>query len=58
MMISCLCPTYKRPTLLANAIACFLQQDYDGPAELIVLDDAGELLPGESEPIPGRVAGL
>jgi hypothetical protein len=30
-------------------------QDYDGPAELIVLDDAGELLPGESEPIPGRV---
>lgn len=40
-MISCLCPTYKRPALLANAVACFLRQDY-AESELIVLDDAGQ----------------
>lgn len=40
--VSCLCPTYGRPQLLANAIACFLAQDYDGPRELLILDDAGQ----------------
>ena len=44
MNILCLCPTYGRPRLLANAIACFLAQDY--PAEkrkLLILDDAGQI---------------
>ena len=41
-MISCLCPTFKRPKLLANAIACFIAQEYDSPAELVILDDAGQ----------------
>ena len=42
--VSCLCPTYRRPTLLANSIACFLAQDYPADRrELIVLDDAGDL---------------
>ncbi|MBL8808538.1 MAG: glycosyltransferase family 2 protein [Planctomycetaceae bacterium] len=43
--VSCLCPTYRRPKLLENSIACFLAQDYPADRrELIVLDDAGELL--------------
>jgi hypothetical protein len=44
--VACLCPTYRRPRLLENAIACFLAQDY--PADrrrLLILDDAGELSP-------------
>ena len=43
-MVSCLCPTYRRPKLLENSIACFLAQDYPADhREMIVLDDAGEL---------------
>lgn len=41
--LACLCPTFKRPRCLANAIACFNAQDY--PVErrkLYVLDDAGQ----------------
>ena len=42
--VSCLCPTYRRPKLLENSIACFLAQDYSADRrELIVLDDADEL---------------
>lgn len=42
--VSCLCPTYRRPKLLENSIACFLAQDYPTDRrELIVLDDTGEL---------------
>lgn len=45
MKISCLCPTYKRPEHLANAVACFLDQDYSGfDRELIILDDAQQYL--------------
>lgn len=43
MKIAAICCTYKRPVQLANALACFLNQDY--PAELremIILDDAGQ----------------
>lgn len=43
MKIAAICCTYKRPALLAEAIECFVRQDY--PAEnrgLIVLDDAGQ----------------
>lgn len=42
MKVTCVCPTYRRPKLLENAIACFLAQSYPHK-ELIVLDDAGEL---------------
>lgn len=41
--VSCLCPTYCRPELLANALACYLAQDYPADRrELIILDDAGQ----------------
>lgn len=49
--ISCLCPTFRRPKVVANAVACFLMQDFDD-SELIVLDDEGDFIPGE---IAGRV---
>ena len=28
-LVSCLCCTYGRPTLLGEAVKCFLDQDYD-----------------------------
>jgi cellulose synthase/poly-beta-1,6-N-acetylglucosamine synthase-like glycosyltransferase len=40
--VSCICPTYARPELLEEAIHSFLQQDYAGPKELIVLNDYEE----------------
>jgi hypothetical protein len=41
--IACLCSTYKRPAALANAVACFLAQDYAcHRRELFVLDDGGQ----------------
>jgi glycosyltransferase involved in cell wall biosynthesis len=41
--ISCICPTYKRPELLRNALACFETQNYPKDrCELIILDDAGQ----------------
>ena len=44
--VSCLCPTYHRPKLLANAVACFLAQDYPAERrELIIVDDAQEFAP-------------
>lgn len=42
--ISCLCPTYLRPRLLVNSLACYLAQDYPANRrELIILDDAGQI---------------
>ncbi|MFN6314612.1 MAG: glycosyltransferase, partial [Planctomyces sp.] len=42
--VSCLCPTYRRPQMMANTISCFITQDYPADRrELIILDDAGEL---------------
>jgi glycosyltransferase involved in cell wall biosynthesis len=44
MRFLCLCPTYLRPHLVANALACFEAQDH--PAELrrlLIYDDAGQL---------------
>jgi hypothetical protein len=39
--VACLCPTYKRPRHLANALACFLAQNYDPRGcRLFILDDA------------------
>lgn len=48
MRILCLCPTYGRPRLLANAIACFEAQDYQD-ATLLVLDDLGQIEPQRRE---------
>ncbi len=44
--ISCLCPTFRRPKLLANILACYLAQDYPPERrELLILDDTGEFAP-------------
>lgn len=37
--VSCMCLTYGRPHLLEEAIFSFLNQDYSGEKELIVLND-------------------
>lgn len=38
--ISCFCSTYGRPKkIIENSIKCFLEQDYDGPKELVILND-------------------
>jgi len=37
--VSCLCLTYGRPFLLEEAIECFLRQSWDGPKELVVIND-------------------
>ena len=37
--VSCFCLTYGRPRLLEEAVHSFLQQDYAGPKEMIVLND-------------------
>ena len=43
--VSCICLTYGRPEVLEEAVCSFLQQDYTGPKELIVLNDyAGQTL--------------
>lgn len=43
MKIAAICCTYKRPGPLAEAIECFLRQDYPRHLrEMIVLDDAGQ----------------
>lgn len=42
--ISCLCPTYKRPELLKNAMACYLAQEYPKHrCELVIFDDADQI---------------
>jgi glycosyltransferase involved in cell wall biosynthesis len=40
--VSCICLTYARPALLEEAIYSFLQQDYRGTKELIVVKDYTE----------------
>jgi hypothetical protein len=42
--IACLCPTYGRPQLVRNALACFLQQVYvPGRCRLFILDDGDQI---------------
>lgn len=49
--VSCLCPTFHRPKLLANALACFLAQDYPADRrELLICDDGNDLDPAVSGP--------
>lgn len=37
--VSCYCPTYGKSKLLEEAIYSFLNQDYDGEKELVILND-------------------
>ena len=49
MKLAAICCTYKRPRELAEAVECFLRQDYPFEMrELIVLDDAGQEWPPEA----------
>ena len=44
MNVLCLCPTYGRPRVVANAVACYLAQDYpEASRKLLILDDAGQI---------------
>jgi hypothetical protein len=55
--VTCLCPTYRRPGCLRNAVRCFLQQDY-GERRLLVLNDAPERVDARAIGLPsdmGRV---
>lgn len=40
--ISCYCCTFARPNILEEALHSFLQQDYEGEKELIILNDCSE----------------
>jgi len=40
IMISIICLTYKRHHLLEEAIYSFLQQDYEGEKEMVIINDA------------------
>lgn len=43
--VLCLCPTYGRPSLAANALACFSAQDYQAEfRHLVMIDDAGQIM--------------
>lgn len=51
MHFICLCPTFGRPSLVANALQLFLDQDLP-PAhssELVIFDDAGQIAAQESQ---------
>jgi hypothetical protein len=37
-----ICPTYRRPECLQNALACWRWQDYPGRRRLLILDDGGD----------------
>jgi glycosyltransferase involved in cell wall biosynthesis len=42
--ISCLCPTFRKPAQLQNAVACFLEQQYPiDKRELLILEDTDML---------------
>jgi hypothetical protein len=50
MNLCCLMPTYGRPTLVQNAIACFMAQDYPAVRRrLLILDDAGQIAPQDGD---------
>lgn len=40
--VSCYCLTYGRPSCLEEAIESFHKQDYEGPKELIILNDRAD----------------
>jgi len=45
MHFICLCPTFGRPSLVANAVQLFLDQDLSAEhtAQLVIFDDAGQI---------------
>jgi len=46
MKVAAICCTYLRPAELANAVECFLKQDYPSELrEMVILDDAGQYSP-------------
>ena len=48
--VTCICPTFRRPALLANSVACFLMQDYPADRrEMLILDDAGQFFTKDYE---------
>jgi hypothetical protein len=55
--ITCLCPTYRRPGCLPDAVRCFLRQDYP-ERHLLILNDAPEPIDAGALDLPegmGRV---
>lgn len=48
MRLLCLCPTFRRPHLLANLIACFEAQDHPDKF-LLMLDDSGQIAGQEGD---------
>jgi glycosyltransferase involved in cell wall biosynthesis len=48
-LISICCCTFLRPHLLPRVLRCFLGQDYRGPKELVILDDAGQYVSRKEE---------
>lgn len=51
--ITCICPTKNRRRFLSGMIAGFLAQDYEGPVELLIVEDGDEncedLIPLDTE---------
>lgn len=46
----CIMPTYGRPSLAANALACFMAQDYPSHLRhMLIVDDAQQIASGDSE---------
>jgi hypothetical protein len=52
--VTALCPTYRRPERLRDAVACFLWQDYPGERRLLILNDAPEPVHAEQLHHEGR----
>ena len=55
--VTCLCPTYRRPECLRDAVRCFLRQDYAN-RHLLILNDAPEPVDAAALGLPremGRV---
>ena len=50
-IIACICPTYKRPVHLANAVACYMAQDYpQAAAERIAPSRIHRIVDGDTLP--------
>lgn len=46
MNLLCLCPTFRKPALVANALACFVTQTYPAASRrLLICDDAMQIFP-------------
>lgn len=54
-MISCVCCHYGRTWLLAEAIESFIRQDFDKPAELIVINDHPDITLRQHQDIHDRL---